>query len=75
MPKAGSHKPFKRIPVSGPLSGEIVSMICDYEEGNLPEEDIPAFFQALIDQGTIHHLQGHYGRMAHALRTQGLVTF
>jgi hypothetical protein len=42
----------------------VVSDIVAYEEGTMLEEDIPAFFQRLIDSGMIECLQGSYQRAA-----------
>lgn len=46
---------------------DIVSDIMDYECGYISEEDVNAFFQRLLDTGTIRHLQGSYQRKAQEL--------
>ena len=52
---------------------DIVDQIIDYEDGMMDEEERITFFQGLIDSGTIHGLQGSYGRTAKALEDAGLV--
>lgn len=48
--------------------------IFQYEAGELEESEIVELFQELVNTGTAWHLQGHYGRTAHALIGAGLVT-
>jgi hypothetical protein len=43
------------------LSKDRVSNIIDYECGEMGQEDMIAFFQQLIDDGSAWTLQGHYG--------------
>lgn len=63
----------KKSPVSRmAMSGDIVNKIMQYEDGEMDQEEIVDFFQELIDTGTIHSLQGNYGRMAQHLIQQGL---
>jgi hypothetical protein len=45
--------------------------IMAYEQGELSEDDTLAMFQAGIDDGSVWHLQGHYGRTARALINGG----
>lgn len=52
-----------------PLS--LFDRIIAYEQGDLPEEEIPQLFQALIDNGQAWSLQGHYGRTAIHLMLEG----
>ena len=46
--------------------------IIDYESGNLSEDETVAFFQRIINDGTICGLQGHYQRTAQKLIEDGL---
>lgn len=48
-----------------------VGFLMDYEAGTLEDEEVVAGFQQLINSGTAHQLQGHYGRMAEALISEG----
>jgi hypothetical protein len=48
-----------------------VDFIIAYESGELDEETIIEGFQALIDDGSVWSLQGHYGRVATALIDAG----
>ena len=48
-----------------------VDQIIAYESGDMPPEQMPAFFQSLIDSGLAWRLQGSYGRMAAALIQSG----
>jgi len=41
-----------------------ITDIIDYESGEMPPEDVPSFFQPMIDSGIVWQLQGHYGRTA-----------
>ena len=52
----------------------IVDLIIDFESGTMSEDDIPPFFQRLIDSGMAWNLQGSYGRMAQHLIDAGLCT-
>lgn len=52
----------------------MISKIIDYENGELPEDQVAELFQYLLDTGTIFHLQGHYQRNAERLLEQGLIT-
>jgi hypothetical protein len=49
-----------------------INKIIAYENGELDQEEIIQFFQEMIDNGTVWHLQGHYGRNAQALISAGL---
>ena len=48
-------------------STDIVSQITAFEQGELPNEEVYALFQFLLDSGMIHSLQGSYQRMAEEL--------
>lgn len=48
--------------------------IIAYEQGELGYEDIVNMFQELIDSGEAWTLQGHYGRTAAALISEGVCT-
>ena len=52
---------------------DIVSQIIEYEGGNLSDEDTLELFQTLVDTGAAWKLQGHYGRTADALLSEGLI--
>lgn len=49
-----------------------LDFIMQYEGGECTNEAILAGFQELINSGLAWKLQGHYGRMAHHLITEGL---
>ena len=49
-----------------------VDKIISYESGTMSDDDMVAFFQELIDDGSAWTLQGHYGRTAKALIDSGL---
>lgn len=51
-----------------------VSAIIAYEQGELDEDETIELFQAMIDDGSVWHLQGSYGRTANDLLDAGLVT-
>lgn len=48
-----------------------VDKIISYESGTMSDDDMVAFFQELIDDGSAWTLQGHYGRTAKALIESG----
>ncbi len=52
---------------------DFVSQIIEYESGNLSDEDTLELFQTLVDTGAAWKLQGHYGRTAAALLSEGLI--
>lgn len=41
-----------------------VSEICDYEMGTMKDEQLPVFFQKLIDSGMLADLDRDYSRKA-----------
>ena len=52
---------------------DIAGQIMAYENGELPNEDVYALFQFLLDSGMIHSLQGSYQRMAEDLLLAGVI--
>lgn len=52
----------------------VIDLLIEFENGDLPDDEVPGFFQELIDTGLIHHLQGSYQRTALWLSEQGLVS-
>lgn len=51
-----------------------VDFIIRFEQGEADEDEIIAEFQKMIDDGSVWHLQGFYGRTAAALIEQGYCT-
>jgi hypothetical protein len=54
-------------------STDIVGKIMAFEQGELPNEEVYALFQFLLDSGMIHSLQGSYQRMAEDLLLAGVI--
>ena len=52
---------------------DIVAKIIEFENGEMENEEVFAFFQFLLDSGMIHSLQGSYQRMAEELLLAGKV--
>lgn len=52
---------------------ELVTEMMEWENGALDEDETVALFQELVDTGTIHHLQGMYGRQAQRFIDAGLI--
>ena len=52
---------------------DIAGQIIAYENGELPNEDVYALFQFLLDSGMIYSLQGSYQRMAEDLLLAGVI--
>ena len=53
---------------------ELTKKIIAYEQDRLtPDEDV-ALFQELLDSGIVWDLQGHYGRMAHRMLEEELIS-
>ena len=52
---------------------DTVSQIMAYENGEMEEPEMIAFFQFLLDSGMIYSLQGSYQRMAEHLLSEGLI--
>lgn len=48
-----------------------LTFILRFESGECTEDEIVAGFQAMIDDGTVWHLQGFYGRTATQLIEDG----
>ena len=52
---------------------DIVAKIIEFENGDMENEEVFAFFQFLLDSGMIHSLQGSYQRMAEELLLAGKI--
>ena len=52
---------------------DIFERICDYEIGELSEEDTIDLFQDLVNTGMAWQLQGSYGRTAKAMIEAGVI--
>ena len=52
---------------------DLVSLIMEYEDGQLNDEETINLFQRLYDDGMIRSLQGSYQRMFRSLRIAGLI--
>jgi hypothetical protein len=52
---------------------DTVTDIMRYEDGEMDEAEMIAFFQRLVDSGLAWKLQGSYGRMAMRLIENGQV--
>ena len=52
---------------------DTVSQIMAYENGEMEEPEMIAFFQFLLDSGMIYSLQGSYQRTAQHLIEAGLI--
>jgi hypothetical protein len=52
---------------------QMTEKIIAYENGNMTDGEVVAFFQQLVDTGLAWSLQGLYGRMAAHLISEGLV--
>lgn len=51
----------------------VVDLINKYENGELSFDEVVEFFQGLVNNGTVWHLQGSYGRTAARLIEEGYV--
>ena len=51
---------------------DLVDKIIAFESGEMEDEEIIDFFQETINDGTVQHLQGSYGRLASDLIDSGL---
>jgi len=52
---------------------DTVGQLMAYENGEMNEQEVIAFFQFLLDSGMIHSLQGSYQRMSEHLLSEGLI--
>jgi phage antirepressor YoqD-like protein len=52
---------------------DTVGQIMAYENGEMEESEMIAFFQFLLDSGMIYSLQGSYQRTAQQLINAGLI--
>lgn len=52
---------------------DTVSQIMAYENGEMEQSEMIAFFQFLLDSGMIYSLQGTYQRTAQQLIDAGLI--
>jgi phage antirepressor YoqD-like protein len=52
---------------------DTVSQIMAYENGEMEQPEMIAFFQFLLDSGMIYSLQGSYQRTAQQLIEAGLI--
>ena len=52
---------------------DTVSQIMAYENGEMEQSEMIAFFQFLLDSGMIYSLQGSYQRTAQQLINAGLI--
>jgi hypothetical protein len=55
------------------VKNDLVDKIMAYEDGEMSDDEIIAFFQELVDSGLAWELQGSYGRTASMLLLQGHV--
>ncbi len=55
------------------MAYDYIGKIIAYEADNLDEDDTVELFQHLVDTGMAWRLQGHYGRTAEALISEGKV--
>lgn len=51
----------------------IVKDIMRYESGRMPKEEVPDFFQRLVDSRVLFKLQKDYRRLAVVLHLKGLI--
>jgi hypothetical protein len=55
-------------------SKNYLDYIIRYEDGQLSDDEFVGLFQYLVNCGKAWKLQGHYGRVAHVLIEQGIIT-
>lgn len=61
---------------TGTIAGsdyDLVGKLMDFEAGNMSQPEVIALFQRLVNDGTVWHLQGQYGRLASVLIENGLI--
>ncbi len=51
----------------------MIERIIAFENGELPDDEVPTLFQDLVDTGLIGSLQGSYQRMATELIRAGII--
>ncbi len=61
-------------PVVVDVHEDLIDNIMRFEAGEMNDEEIISWFQALLDSGLCWTLQGSYGRTAKALIDQGLIS-
>lgn len=54
-------------------TGRIAQRLIEYENGELDETETLELFTELVQSGLAWQLQGHYGRVAAHLITEGLI--
>lgn len=60
--------------ITSPKSLDLVDQIIALETGELDAESALELFASLVNSGLAWQLQGSYGRTAHSLISQGLIT-
>ena len=53
---------------------DLYTMIMDYEDDLLDEDQVVELFQQLLDTGLVWQLQGHYARIALMFIEDGYIT-
>ena len=53
---------------------ELAKKIIAYEQDRLSHDETVALFRELFDSGIVWDLQGHYGRMAHRMLEEELIS-
>ncbi len=63
--------PFFNMSIDSNAKRDMVTLMMDFENGDLDDQQTIELFQQLIDSGTVWHLQGFYGQMASELIRNG----